>query len=170
MIPDVRVSGCWSGSRALQDITSSTVSPRGCLPVLLQNSGRTVTLSLCRSEIRFGPMTCGFSVGRAACVYSLIGGVPFDHLPIANHDANVSRCTSALAGPPRSSGRSSTPAPMSSATKPHVWPAFPDYGSAISPGFFDAYRDRTRDLLILQAARRLTEVSPLWGARSLRAV
>ena len=37
---------------------------------------------------------------------------------------------------------------------------FPDYGPAICRGFFDAYRDRSRDLLILQAARRLTEVPP----------
>ena len=29
-------------------------------------------LILCRSEIRFGPVTCGFSVGQAACAYSLI--------------------------------------------------------------------------------------------------
>jgi transposase len=28
--------------------------------------------TVCRSEIRFGPVTCGFSVGQAACVYSLI--------------------------------------------------------------------------------------------------
>jgi hypothetical protein len=35
---------------------------------------------------------------------------------------------------------------------------FPDYGPAICRGFFDAYRDRTRDLLILRAGRRLTEV------------
>jgi hypothetical protein len=27
---------------------------------------------LCRSEMRFGPVTCGFSVGQAVCVYSLI--------------------------------------------------------------------------------------------------
>jgi len=37
---------------------------------------------------------------------------------------------------------------------------FPDYGPAICRGFFDAYRDRTRDLLILRAGRRLTEVPP----------
>ena len=37
---------------------------------------------------------------------------------------------------------------------------FPDYGPAICRGFFDAYRDRSRDLLILQAGRRLTEVPP----------
>ena len=37
---------------------------------------------------------------------------------------------------------------------------FPDYGPAICRGFFDGYRDRTRDLLILQAGRRLTEVPP----------
>ena len=37
---------------------------------------------------------------------------------------------------------------------------FPDYGPAICRGFFDAYRNRTRDLLILQAGRRLTEVPP----------
>jgi hypothetical protein len=37
---------------------------------------------------------------------------------------------------------------------------FPDYGPAICRGFFDGYRDRTRDLLLLQAARRLTEVPP----------
>ena len=30
---------------------------------------------------------------------------------------------------------------------------FPDYGPAICRGFFDAYRDRTRDLLILRAGR-----------------
>ena len=30
----------------------------------------------------------------------------------------------------------------------------------ICRGFFDAYRDRTRDLLILRAGRRLTEVPP----------
>jgi hypothetical protein len=29
-------------------------------------------VNLWRSEIRFGPVTCGFSVGQAACVYSLI--------------------------------------------------------------------------------------------------
>jgi hypothetical protein len=29
-------------------------------------------LILCRSKMRFGPVTCGFSVGQAACVYSLI--------------------------------------------------------------------------------------------------
>ncbi len=28
--------------------------------------------TLCRSEIRFGPLTCGFSVSQAACAYSLI--------------------------------------------------------------------------------------------------
>ena len=27
-------------------------------------------LILCRSEIRFGPLTCGFSVSHAACAYS----------------------------------------------------------------------------------------------------
>jgi Domain of unknown function (DUF4314) len=37
---------------------------------------------------------------------------------------------------------------------------FPDYGPAICRGFFDAYGTRTRDLLILQAGRRLTEVPP----------
>ena len=37
---------------------------------------------------------------------------------------------------------------------------FPDYGPAICRGFFDSYRDRSRDLLILQAGRRLTEVPP----------
>jgi len=37
---------------------------------------------------------------------------------------------------------------------------FPGYGPAICRGFFDAYRNRTRDLLILQAGRRLTEVPP----------
>ena len=37
---------------------------------------------------------------------------------------------------------------------------FPGYGPGICRGFFDAYRDRTRDLLILRAARRLTEVPP----------
>jgi hypothetical protein len=37
---------------------------------------------------------------------------------------------------------------------------FPGYGPVICRGFFDAYRDRTRDLLILQAGRRLTEVPP----------
>jgi hypothetical protein len=35
---------------------------------------------------------------------------------------------------------------------------FPDYGPAICRGFFEAYR--TRDLLILRAGRRLTEVPP----------
>ena len=35
---------------------------------------------------------------------------------------------------------------------------FPDYGPTMCRGFFYAYR--TRDLLILQAARRLTEVPP----------
>ena len=35
---------------------------------------------------------------------------------------------------------------------------FPGYGPAICRGFFDAYR--TRDLLILRAGRRLTEVPP----------
>jgi hypothetical protein len=39
-------------------------------------------------------------------------------------------------------------------------PVFPDYGPAIYRGFFDAYRDRSRDLLILQPGRRLTEVLP----------
>ena len=37
---------------------------------------------------------------------------------------------------------------------------FPDYGPAICRGFFDSYRDRSRNLLILQAGRRLTEVPP----------
>lgn len=37
---------------------------------------------------------------------------------------------------------------------------FPDYGPAICRGFFDAFGDRTRDLLLLRAARRLTEVPP----------
>lgn len=37
---------------------------------------------------------------------------------------------------------------------------YPDYGPAICRGFFDSYRDRSRDLLILQAGRRLTEVAP----------
>jgi hypothetical protein len=37
---------------------------------------------------------------------------------------------------------------------------FPDYGPAICRGFFDSYYDRSRDLLILQAGRRLTEVPP----------
>jgi hypothetical protein len=37
---------------------------------------------------------------------------------------------------------------------------FPDYRPAICRGFFDAYRDRTPALLILQAGRRLTEVPP----------
>jgi len=37
---------------------------------------------------------------------------------------------------------------------------FPGYGPAICRGFFDAYRNRTPDLLILQAGRRLTEVPP----------
>ena len=37
---------------------------------------------------------------------------------------------------------------------------FPDYGPAICRRFFDAYRDRSRVLLILQAGRRLTEVPP----------
>src|SRR6185437_16047846 len=37
---------------------------------------------------------------------------------------------------------------------------FPGYGPAICRGFFDAYRDRTPALLILQAGRRLTEVPP----------
>jgi len=37
---------------------------------------------------------------------------------------------------------------------------FPDYGPAICRGFFDSYRNRSRDLLILQAGRRLTEVPP----------
>jgi hypothetical protein len=36
----------------------------------------------------------------------------------------------------------------------------PDYGPAICRGFFDSYRHRSRDLLILQAGRRLTEVPP----------
>ncbi len=35
---------------------------------------------------------------------------------------------------------------------------FPDYGPTICRGFFDSYR--SRDLLILQAGRRLTEVPP----------
>jgi hypothetical protein len=33
-------------------------------------------------------------------------------------------------------------------------------------GFFDSYRDRSRDLLILQAGRRLTEVPPPLVARA----
>ena len=37
---------------------------------------------------------------------------------------------------------------------------FPEYGPAICRGFFDGYRDRSRDLLILRAGRRLTEVPP----------
>jgi hypothetical protein len=37
---------------------------------------------------------------------------------------------------------------------------FPGYGPAICRGFFDAHRNRSRDLLILQAGRRLTEVPP----------
>jgi len=37
---------------------------------------------------------------------------------------------------------------------------FPDYGPAICRGFFEAYRTRSRDLLIMQAGRRLTEVPP----------
>jgi hypothetical protein len=37
---------------------------------------------------------------------------------------------------------------------------FPDYGPAICRGFFDTYCNRTRDLLILQAGLRLTEVPP----------
>ena len=37
---------------------------------------------------------------------------------------------------------------------------FPGYGPAICRGFFDAYRDRSPVLLILQAGRRLTEVPP----------
>jgi len=37
---------------------------------------------------------------------------------------------------------------------------FPDYGPAICRGFFDSFGDRTRDLLLLRAARRLTEVPP----------
>jgi hypothetical protein len=36
----------------------------------------------------------------------------------------------------------------------------PDYGPAICRGFFDGYQGRSRDLLILRAARRLTEVPP----------
>jgi hypothetical protein len=32
--------------------------------------------------------------------------------------------------------------------------------AAICRGFFDSHRDRSRDLLILQAGRRLTEVPP----------
>ncbi|HTU74389.1 MAG TPA: hypothetical protein VMG38_12810 [Trebonia sp.] len=37
---------------------------------------------------------------------------------------------------------------------------FPGYGPAICRGFFDAHRNRTRDLLILQAGSRPTEVPP----------
>ena len=37
---------------------------------------------------------------------------------------------------------------------------FPGYGPAICRGFFDSYRNQSRDLLILQAGRRLTEVPP----------
>jgi hypothetical protein len=37
---------------------------------------------------------------------------------------------------------------------------FPSYGPAICRGFFDAHRDRSPSLLILQAGRRLTEVPP----------
>jgi len=43
---------------------------------------------------------------------------------------------------------------------------FPSYGPAICRGFFDAYRGRSRDLLILQAGRRLTEVPPPLVARA----
>ena len=43
---------------------------------------------------------------------------------------------------------------------------FPDYGPAICRGFFDSYRDRSRNLLILQAGRRLTEVPPPLVARA----
>jgi hypothetical protein len=43
---------------------------------------------------------------------------------------------------------------------------FPDYGPAICRGFFDAYRDRSRDLLILRAGRRLTEVPPPLAAKA----
>ena len=32
----------------------------------------SANVNLCRSEIRFGPLTCGFSVSQAACAYSLI--------------------------------------------------------------------------------------------------
>ena len=39
-------------------------------------------------------------------------------------------------------------------------PVFPGYGPAICRGFFEAYRTRSRDLLIMQAGRRLTEVPP----------
>jgi len=41
-----------------------------------------------------------------------------------------------------------------------IYGDFPDYGPAICRGFFDSYRNRSRDLLILQAGRRLTEVPP----------
>jgi hypothetical protein len=43
---------------------------------------------------------------------------------------------------------------------------FPGYGPAICRGFFDAYRNRTPALLILQAGRRLTEVPPPLVARA----
>ena len=42
----------------------------------------------------------------------------------------------------------------------------PDYGPAICRGFFDSYRDRSRDLLVLQAGRRLTEIPPPLVARA----
>ena len=43
---------------------------------------------------------------------------------------------------------------------------FPGYGPAICRGFFDAYRTMSATLLILQAARRLTEVPPPLVARA----
>jgi hypothetical protein len=43
---------------------------------------------------------------------------------------------------------------------------FPEYGPAICRGFFDAYRDRSRDLMILRASRRLTEVPPPLAAKA----
>lgn len=43
---------------------------------------------------------------------------------------------------------------------------FPDYGPAIGRGFFDSYRYPSRDLLILQAGRRLTEVPPRLVAKA----
>ena len=34
--------------------------------------GYALARSLCRSKFGFGPVTCGFSAGQAACVYSLV--------------------------------------------------------------------------------------------------
>jgi hypothetical protein len=56
-----------------------TCLSRAELTFSLPSGWRNRHVDMWRSEIRFGPVTCGFSMGHAACVYSLIGppcGVP----------------------------------------------------------------------------------------------